>query len=134
MNETLGRLHSGSRYLGRMPPSCLCTCWHSRTSAPLSELNGVQYVARWRHCKNLSTLAAVVTLAGQASSGELVLEHAKRPEAEPIRGKAALWSGHWLPLCRQKVFARASSRKPWPVRNTNIPGAEKDFIMQGRTA
>jgi len=136
MDERLGRLHfwitlSGA-YAIFVPMHLLGIAGHPRR---YSDLSGVQYVAAMAPLQKFITLAAIVTIAGQLIFlVNLFWSMRRGPAAETNPWECGTLE--WTPA------SYAMSERPGEWRpqvshgpyEYNLPGAEKDFIMQDAPA
>jgi len=136
MNETLGRLHFWITLLGAyatfMPMHLLGIAGHPRR---YSELTGVQYVAAMAPLQKFVTVAAVVTLAGQAIFlVNLFWSMRKGPEADANPWKSGTLEWALASPVPAEGFRERQVKVSHGPYEYNIPGAEKDFIMQDAPA
>ena len=136
MDETLGRLHFWITLLGAyatfMPMHLLGIAGHPRR---YSELSGVQYVAAMEPLQKFITVAAIVTLAGQAIFlVNLFRSMLKGPaaEANPWECSTLEWTLN-SPAPPEGFGDRRLQVNHGPYEY-NISGAEKDFIVQDAPA
>jgi len=136
MNERLGRLHFWITLFGAyatfMPMHLLGIAGHPRR---YSELTGVQYVAAMAPLQKFVTVAAIVTLAGQAIFlVNLFWSMRKGPEAEanPWECGTLEWTLASPPPA--EGFGERHVEVNHGPYEYNIPGAEKDFVMQDSPA
>jgi cytochrome c oxidase subunit I len=136
MNETLGRLHFWITLLGAyatfMPMHLLGIAGHPRR---YSELSGVQYVAAMEPLQKFITLAAIVTLAGQAIF--LVnlfwsMLKGTAAEANPWECSTLEWTLN--SPAPPEGFGDRRLQVNYGPYEYNISGAEKDFIVQDAPA
>src|SRR5260221_5251507 len=136
MNERLGRLHFWITLFGAyatfVPMHLLGIAGHPRR---YSDLSGVQYVAAMAPLQKFITLAAIVTLAGQAIFlVNLFWSMRKGPEAEanPWECGTLEWTLASPPPA--EGFGESQVEVNHGPYEYNIPGAGKDFIMQDAPA
>ena len=136
MNETLGRWHFWITLLGAyatfMPMHLLGIAGHPRR---YSELSGVQYVAAMAPLQKFVTLAAIITLAGQVIFlVNLFWSMLKGPAAaaNPWECTTLEWTLN-SPAPPEGFGDRLPQVNHGPYEY-NIPGVEKDFIMQDSPA
>jgi cytochrome c oxidase subunit 1 len=136
MNERLGRLHFWITLFGAyaifVPMHLLGIAGHPRR---YSDLSGVQYVAAMAPLQKFITLAAIVTIAGQLIFLVNLFWSMRRgpaAEANPWECGTLEWTpasyamnerlGEWRPQVNHGPY------------EYNVPGVEKDFIMQDAPA
>jgi cytochrome c oxidase subunit I len=136
MNERLGQWHFWITLLGAyatfMPMHLLGIAGHPRR---YSELSGVQYVTAMAPLQKFVTVAAIVTLAGQIIF--LVnlfwsMFKGAAAEANPWECSTLEWT-----LSSPAPAEGFGDRRPQVNHGPyeyNIPGAEKDFVMQDAPA
>ena len=136
MNETLGKLHFWITLLGAyatfMPMHLLGIAGHPRR---YSELTGVQYVAAMAPLQQFVTVAAIVTLAGQVIF--LVnlfwsMRKGSEAEANPWECGTLEWTLASPPPT--EGFGERQVEVNHGPYEYNIPGTEKDFVMQDSPA
>jgi cytochrome c oxidase subunit 1 len=134
MNERLGRLHFWITLFGAyatfMPMHLLGIAGHPRR---YSDLTGVQYVAAMAPLQKFITVAAIVTISGQIIFlVNLFWSMKKGPaaEANPWDCTTLEWT---LPSpAPAQGFGGQQPQINHGPYEYNVPGAEKDFVMQGR--
>ena len=136
MNERLGRLHFWITLFGAyatfMPMHLLGIAGHPRR---YSDLTGVQYVAAMAPLQKFVTVAAIVTLAGQAIFlVNLFWSMRKGPEAEANPWECGTLEWTLASPPPTEGFGERQVEVNHGPYEYNIPGAEKDFIMQDAPA
>ncbi|MGZ4855685.1 MAG: cytochrome c oxidase subunit I [Candidatus Angelobacter sp.] len=136
MNESLGRLHFWITLLGAyatfMPMHLLGIAGHPRR---YSDLTGVQYVAAMAPLQKFVTVAAIVTLAGQAIFlVNLFWSMLRGPAAEANPWECGTLEWTLASPAPAEGFGQQRLQVNHGPYQYNIPGAEEDFIAQDAPA